>query len=1187
MRPSFLLRCCWLPLLLLLPLLSSSQLVAAVDLSLSILTGGVDPASYDAFYDLSLAYASLQSEVEIQPVASLSVVTIAEIVQHKIDFGTVAYSLPADTAESAPSLVLLPLLLTALVPIYRLDALGVDAPPVVIGRDVMARIFMGEITWWNDTALRADNPELTMPEQPMAVMIQPGVAGLNLILKRALASFYPPFVNSSMTVSSANDFPTSLYAPGSLIIPPGATNLVTSVVANDGSFTVAWQSVAVTLGVSIASMLNKAGQVVTANSSTLSYAALELGSAPLPSRTSTAILTDASGAAAWPLAMFTYLLIDLNYSRTTCQAREVLVEFFLFCYQSVVAATLLAVRGYAILPDLIMTQLDIIEVLSTLVLCDGAAVLPTTVPLTRQLGLSSYSTSMMGLLMSLYTDPDSGSDVVWSLYTAPDQILLSKMVESELDVILINPDNVDAASYQALQDSGEFWLLPTFGLGVSWFTNPQLSTTINIAGKPLVMTIDQFALILEACLNDWADPRLFPLNPWLEAMVGSNASAVPMSTALGCGTTVETAPLLLYFQELAHTNTSDAAVTSCIAAFDSPGNPIAAAYATCKNLPQLYVFFSPTSEIVAPSLALGLYGCMAMSVIDGDPSKLYPSLAVTNGEGVTTIVGNSYTNFQACFADTFDPLTLTFDYQNSADPQCWPLTQQLVAVVRKQYFSSSTVTNSSSCTPGLDSLQLVSWLYNTDVSGTVTSAHYVAQLVDVQGVYAAYTATLNSVLCDGTTLLITLPVVWQLNTGIEALGYAASSLGIAMVTAYAAFTFVYRNHALIRSASPLFLSISFLGLQLMFGSIIALVSPVTASSCAAFNWLLNCGVMCTFGPLFAKTWRIYRIFGRRKLSVIKISNRKLLAIVSALFAVELILMTVWQSLSPLQPYLSVSTSGSPTVTTDYVQCGARGAGATMLAVIGVEKGLLFVFGALMAFSTRKVSSQFNDSSQVALSIYNVVFSTAIIGIIAFVIGATGDVLVGLILFVALWVGFFTACMLIVPKIIAILRPDPSDVGNANNGSEGVNSSGQFQFVSLSLLDTLPMVQSYIAALRLHFDLVLARESSLKRKSVVKTTTPSAATATSMARVTPTPVRTLQRSDSANEVSSAPAVPTSVANVAPTLTPHSRAQSIQLSSDRKGSQSFLHRANSEEQSDGVIRPMVKSAHAVTTLNQPSN
>ena len=1164
---------------------SLQSIHADMDLSLVTLHGDIDPASYNGFYDLSLAYNSLTSDVSIAINPSLSLHTVQAMVQHKIDFGAVVIPLPPLTARTSPSWTLLPLLLTALVPIYRLDALGTESPPVVIGREVMARIFLGEITWWNDSAIADDNRELDMPEQPILVMIQPGVAGLNLILKRALASFYPPFLNLTMTVSTDDDFPTSAYAQGSLIIPPGATNLVTAVVANDGAFTVAWQSVALALGVNVASMVNAAQQVVTANTSSLSYAALERGSAPLPSRLSTADLTDASSAAAWPLALFSYLLIDLNYSRSTCQARQQLVEFFLFCYQSGVAAMLLSARGYTVLPGLIMTQLDVISTLSTQVLCDGNAALPAQVTLLRQIGMSQTSTSLMGLLMSLYEDPDNGGtqDVVWSVYPASDSVLLEKVVASELDVVLLNPDNVDSAAYQALQDSGEYWILPTFGLGVSWFTNPQLSTSINIADQPLVMTTDLFSLILDACLVDWADPRLLPLNPWLATVVGVNLTlpAVPMPTALGCSGTTNAAPLQRYFQTLAQNSTStDSSVVGCLAAFNAPGNSVAAAYASCTNLPQQDVLFAP-NEIIATSLALGIYGCMAMGIVDGDPAKLFPDLAVTGSTGSTDIVGSSWTNIQSCFDDTFDPLTLTFDYRHSQDPQCWPLSQQLVVVVRKQYWSAVTVVNSSSCIPGLDTLQLLYWLYNTPVIDTATAAHNIAQLIDSGDAYDAYSAIINAVLCDDSTLFITLPTIWQLNRGLQSLGYAVGSIGMVMVVCFSVFTIRYHRHPLIRSSSPIFLSISFLGLLLLFASIIALVSPVTATSCSAFQWLLNLGITLTFGPLFAKTWRIYRIFGRRKLSVVKISNGKLMAIVVVLFVVELLLMALWQGISPLQPHLTVASQGNPTVYTNYVQCSTQGAGSSMLAVIGVEKGLLFLFGALMAFSTRKVSSQFNESSQIALSIYNAVFMTAICGVIAYVVSAMGDVLVGLILFVALWVGLLTAGLLIVPKIMAILRPDPTaaEVGSvAGTRGDNRSSSTQFEFISLDLLNTLALVQSYIAALRQHLDLVMAKEVAFKLRAGTKGLR---SVASFDNRVAP------GRLPPARAESAESAAPMPAPKLLPRASSHHRAQSMAPSDTptpelQHSSGSGPQDAEVEkEQPLGVVSPVLKSSSATST------
>lgn len=66
-------------------------------------------------------------------------------------------------------------------------------------------------------------------------------------------------------------------------------------------------------------------------------------------------------------------------------------------------------------------------------------------------------------------------------------------------------------------------------------------------------------------------------------------------------------------------------------------------------------------------------------------------------------------------------------------------------------------------------------------------------------------------------------------------------------------------------------------------------------------------------------------------------------------------MIVWQALSPFKPHTTSTVEGSPGRIHDYSQCGASGEGSSMVAVAVVEKGLLLVFGALMAFSTRKVS----------------------------------------------------------------------------------------------------------------------------------------------------------------------------------------------------------------------------------------
>ena len=53
-------------------------------------------------------------------------------------------------------------------------------------------------------------------------------------------------------------------------------------------------------------------------------------------------------------------------------------------------------------------------------------------------------------------------------------------------------------------------------------------------------------------------------------------------------------------------------------------------------------------------------------------------------------------------------------------------------------------------------------------------------------------------------------------------------------------------------------------------------------------WLGSLGFTLTFAPLFMKTWRIYRIFDRKALNVVKISNRKLNGLIGVLVACDVV-----------------------------------------------------------------------------------------------------------------------------------------------------------------------------------------------------------------------------------------------------------------------------------------------------------
>ena len=442
---------------------------AAIDIHAVSLIGGVDRLSYNAIQDVSRSYRLANNDLTIDASQQMSSAVIDGMISKTYDFGVAVNSLTPAQAAAAPNIHMTPLLLSGFVPCYRIDALGISAPSLILTRSVLAQIYTGDIRWWNDTAITSINPQLTLPKQAITVVVDSG--GIqNSVVKRALSSFNSSaFSLSGMTISSMSDYPTSKYF-ASVIASNGINNLATSVIANDGSIGIAHHSVALSLGVSMASMINKAGTLVSFDTTSLTFAALELGTKPV-ARTAAAVLTDASGTTAWPITFFSYLFIDVQYSRLSCRARQDLINFLLYVYQSPIAKSVLATRGYSLVPELLMEQLAVIDLLTSQIYCRGSLALPVTVTSHRVFSVTQTLSQISHLFNSLYVDPDAATHVDWSVRTNPSNIILSELVNSETDLALINVETVDPDRYQALIDTGDYLILPFYGQSVSWFVN--------------------------------------------------------------------------------------------------------------------------------------------------------------------------------------------------------------------------------------------------------------------------------------------------------------------------------------------------------------------------------------------------------------------------------------------------------------------------------------------------------------------------------------------------------------------------------------------------------------------------------------------------------------------------------------------------------------------------------------------
>ena len=201
--------------------------------------------------------------------------------------------------------------------VYRIDAIG-SAIPLILSREALAKIYTAEITWWNDSAIAATNPSVTMPAQRITLVLESTSGATNYIATQAFSKFYSNFTQT-MEVSTGPKWPKTKYY--NYLISSGTTGVASTVIANDGSIAIIAQPIANALKINVASMINKAGNVVRPTSESVTFAAVELGTSLTVESTDSADLTDCSSSSGWPIASFSYLLFDYANSRGTCHGQ--------------------------------------------------------------------------------------------------------------------------------------------------------------------------------------------------------------------------------------------------------------------------------------------------------------------------------------------------------------------------------------------------------------------------------------------------------------------------------------------------------------------------------------------------------------------------------------------------------------------------------------------------------------------------------------------------------------------------------------------------------------------------------------------------------------------------------------------------------------------------------------------------
>ncbi|MHB1021194.1 MAG: phosphate ABC transporter substrate-binding protein PstS [Acidobacteriaceae bacterium] len=216
-----------------------------------------------------------------------------------VDFG--ASDGPMSDQELAASkvkLIHIPTVLGAVVPIYNIPGVTAD---LRFAPDVLADIYLGKITHWNDARIAKDNPGVNLPNRQIFVVHRSDGSGTTYIFADFLSKSSSEWA-SKVGKNTSLSWPVGIGGKGSEGVSglvrqtPGAIGYVELIYALQNKMSYGY-------------VRNPAGVWLKGSIEGVTAAAAGVKNMPADFRVS---ITDAPGKTAYPISSFTWLLIPVH-----------------------------------------------------------------------------------------------------------------------------------------------------------------------------------------------------------------------------------------------------------------------------------------------------------------------------------------------------------------------------------------------------------------------------------------------------------------------------------------------------------------------------------------------------------------------------------------------------------------------------------------------------------------------------------------------------------------------------------------------------------------------------------------------------------------------------------------------------------------------------------------------------------
>jgi len=266
---------------------------------------------------------------------------IKQVEAKTVTFGATDKPLSDDELQKN-GLVQFPMIMGGIVPIFNID--GVKPGALVLDAPSLAGIFQGKITRWDDAAIKALNPSVTLPSAPIVVVHRADGSGTTFNFTDYLGKGSKDWADN-IGSDTAVEWPVGVGAKGS----DGVANTVKQTAGSIGYVEYAY---AAQNQLAYADLKNAAGKTIEPSLDT--FAAAASNADWKDARNFNLVITNQPGDTSWPIAASTWVLIHTQPTDAAATAEA--LKFFDWAYKN--GKDQAKALDYVSIPDAVVTQIE-------------------------------------------------------------------------------------------------------------------------------------------------------------------------------------------------------------------------------------------------------------------------------------------------------------------------------------------------------------------------------------------------------------------------------------------------------------------------------------------------------------------------------------------------------------------------------------------------------------------------------------------------------------------------------------------------------------------------------------------------------------------------------------------------------------------------------------------------------------